>query len=213
MNQITEAQLRAIAPNVGTRAGIIVAALNAAMARFGINTPARIAAFIANVAHESGHFTKAREGLDYRAERLPQVWPSRFKTAEQAQRMAHNPELLANYVYANRMGNGDITSGDGYKYRGAGWLQLTGKDNQLACARHFGIAPGEIGEWLATPTGAALSAAWQWQRSGCNELADAGKFDAVCDVINIGHQTGKVGDAIGYGERLAMNNVANRVLA
>lgn len=116
---------------------------------------------------------------------------------------ARNPRKIANKVYANRMGNGDEASGDGWTYRGAGLIQLTGKANQLACASHFGIAPEKIGVWLRTPEGASRSAAWFWDQHHLSTFALRGDFDGVCDIVNIGKKTEKIGDSIGYAGRLA----------
>lgn len=119
---------------------------------------------------------------------------------------------IANYVYANRMGNGNERSGDGWRYRGAGWIQLTGRDNHQEVARELAVI-GDIGDWLSTVTGAALSAAWFWWKSGCNPLADAGNVDAISDLINIGHVTAKQGDSVGYDKRLSLTRHCLKVLS
>lgn len=209
---LTADQLQKIAPAVGSRAGEYAAALNAAMSRFGIDTPKRAAHFLAQVVHESGEFTRVRENMNYSAAGLRTTWPKRFPSMEAAVPFARNPEKIANYVYANRMGNGNERSGDGWRYRGAGWIQLTGKNNHFAAARELAVI-GDIGEWLSTPTGAALSAAWFWHRAGCNRLADAGDVDGVSDLINQGRRTDKVGDAIGYPERLRLTQKCMEVLS
>ena len=105
--------------------------LNAAMERFEINTPPRVAAFLAQVAHESGELARLVENLNYTAARLVAVWPTKFPTVEAAQPYERNPERLANRVYAKRLGNGDTASGDGWRFRGRGLIQLTGR-NHLA---------------------------------------------------------------------------------
>jgi putative chitinase len=211
--KLTPEQLLRIAPAAGSKAAAIAAALTMAMPRYGITTPERAAPFLGNLAHESGQFIRARENLNYQASTLLRVWPSRFLTEDMAKRYAHMPEDIANLVYANRMGNGDVKSGDGYRYRGAGWIQLTGKENHLAAALEFDIDPEQIGDWLCTPEGAALSAAWYWKNAGCNAYADKGNHDAIADLINIGRRTARVGDAIGYEERLMLTKRSAVVLA
>lgn len=209
---ITKNHLLAIVPGLGARADVILNALNNAMEKYGIDTPKRIAFFLGQVLVESGDFYATRENMNYSAQRLMMVWPKRFPTVASATPYAHEPEKLANFVYANRMGNGDPLSGDGWRHRGAGWIQLTGKNNQLECAEVMGIAPDDIGDWLATPEGAALSAAWFWWKVGCNRLADFGNLDAVSDAVNLGRQTKEVGDAHGYTKRLNATNTCKKVL-
>jgi putative chitinase len=111
------------------------------------------------------------------------------------------------------MGNGGPATGDGWRHRGAGGFQLTGKDIQRECAAYFRIPVDKVGDWLRTPEGACRSAAWYWWKTGCNTLADAGAIDAISDIVNIGRRTEVVGDSIGYGERVALTNAADKVLA
>ena len=144
-----------------------------AMARYGINTPRRAAAFLATAVHETGGLRRMEEALSYSAGRMVVVWPSRF-TAATAGAYAHSPERLANKVYASRMGNGDEASGDGWKFRGAGLIQITGRANYAALAKAFGRGVDDAAAWVRTREGAAVSAAWWWSANGCNELADAG---------------------------------------
>lgn len=209
--RLTPDQLYRIMPAAGRHADVALPALNAALARFPINTPLRLAHFLGQLAHESAQLAANRENLNYSAEQLLKVWPQRFETIEHARGFAHFPEQIANFVYANRGGNGDFKSGDGWRYRGAGWFQLTFKDNQIACAERFGVS-SDVGNWLAFPQGAALSAAWFWCENGCNEQADLDDCDAVSDIINRGHVTPAVGDAIGYQDRLFFTTTAKRVL-
>lgn len=209
---LTAEQLLAIAPAVGSNARAYASALSAAMERFVINTPARAAHFLAQVAHESGDFSRFRENLNYSAAGLRTTWPKRFPSMEAAVPFARNPERIANYVYANRMGNGNERSGDGWRYRGAGWIQLTGRDNHHQVARELAVI-GDIGDWLATVSGAALSAAWFWHKSGCNRHADAGNIDAISDLINIGHVTAKEGDSVGYDKRASLTRHCLKVLS
>jgi putative chitinase len=218
---ITLDQLIKIMPDARSRAGIFLAPLNAAMAEFGINTKARQAPFLAQFANETGQLASVAENLNYTPQaiiatfnrKVQRFTPAQAEQYGRTKAHAANQEMIANIAYANRMGNGAPETGDGWRHRGSGGIQLTGKDNQRTCAAHFGIPTGQIGEWLRTPEGACRSAAWFWQRAGCNEMADRYDFDAVSDAVNIGHDTAAEGDAIGYGDRLAFNIVANRVLA
>lgn len=210
---ITKDQLLKIMPYAGPRAEVYLAHLNRAMIEFEINTPARQAAFLAQIAHESAQLACVEENLNYSAAGLMRTWPKRFPTLAIANQYAKNPEKLANYVYANRMGNGAPETGDGWRYRGAGLKQLTGKENHQRCASYFGIAVELMGGWLRTPEGACRSAAWFWKRADCNRLADLQDFDAISDVINIGRDTKAEGDAIGYKERFSFYSAAKGVLA
>lgn len=191
-----------VTPHAGaSRTAIYAAALAAAMNEFAIVTVNRASMFLANVLHESGAFRLVEEDLFYQSARLRKVWPKRFPDDATASIYARNPERLANFVYANREGNGDVGSGDGWRFRGAGLKQITFRNNHAACAKHFKIPLNELAAWLRTPEGAARSAAWYWHMSGCDKFADAGDFDGVCDKINIGHKTQKQGDAIGFAFR------------
>jgi putative chitinase len=165
------AQLTAFLPTL-PRADEWMAALNAAMDRFEINTPARAAAFLAQVAHESGEMQRLVENLSYTAPRLCAVWPTRFPTVEAAQPYARNPESLANLVYAKRLGNGDTASGDGWRFRGRGLIQLTGRGNYRACGTAIALAIEAQPELLEQPDAAALAAAQFWQAHSLNQLAD-----------------------------------------
>ncbi|GGX98987.1 glycoside hydrolase family 19 protein [Pseudoduganella dura] len=209
---ITPEQLLKIVPSVGQAAGVYTTALNAAADRFLINTPKRMAHFLAQIAHESGQLERFREGMSYSASRLRDVWPARFRSIEIAMLYQRNPEKLANYVYANRMGNGDEKSGDGWRYRGAGWIQITGKNNHREVAGALAIT-GDVGAWLSTVNGAATSAAWFWWKSGCNTLADRGDVDAISDVINIGRRTERLGDSVGYDKRASLTKYCLAVLS
>lgn len=102
------------------------------MEKFGINSPLRLSHFLSQCAHESGNFKFVRENLNYSADGLRKIFPKYFPTLEAANKYARQPEKIANKVYGNRMGNGDEASGDGFKFRGRGYIQLTGKDNYAA---------------------------------------------------------------------------------
>ena len=203
-------QLLKLAPNIVHNADAYVAAINTAMARFSIDTPQRVAHLMAQLMHESGQLQNFRENLNYSAAGLMRCWPNRFKNVVDATHYEHQPAKIANYVYANRMGNGDEASGDGWAFRGSGWFQVTGRSNQKECGIALDIK-GDIGDWLATPTGAAMSAAWFWWSRGCNRWADMNNIDAVSDIIIICRRTEKVGDSIGYDKRLALTNLALKV--
>ena len=138
-----------------------------------IDSPQRLAAFLAQVLHESNHCRNLSENLHYSAPRLRQVWPARFPTDEAAQACAGNPERLANKVYAGRLGNGDEASGDGWSYRGRGLIQLTGRSNYERCGEGLQVDLLGNPELLESPDGAARSAAWFWSQAKLNELADA----------------------------------------
>lgn len=152
---------------------------------YEIDTDARVAAFLAQAAHESDGFQRLEENLNYSADRLLVVFPKYFTTA-QASAAARNPERIANTVYADRMGNGDMDSGDGWTYRGRGLFQLTGRHNYKRCGESLGINLLDEPDLLIQPLYAALSAAWFWRDRGCNALADAGNFNGTTRRINGG---------------------------
>lgn len=164
----------------------IADALNAAMSEFGIDNPERQAMFLAQCAHESGNFAHVEENLNYRAETLLKVFPKYFKTMDDAQDYAKQPEKIANKVYGGRMGNGPESSGDGYRYRGRGLIQLTGKDNYDACGKALNVDLHGQPDYLETAEGAARSAAWFWHKNGLNKYADAGDILGCTKRINGG---------------------------
>lgn len=156
---------------------------------YEINTPQRIAAFVAQCAHESGGFTTIRENLNYRWQTLRKIFPKYFPSDESAQQYAsmHNKqEAIANRVYANRMGNGDEASGDGYRFCGRGLIQLTGRDNYSWFAASLGITPEQASEYMETFEGAAQSACWFWETNNLNQWADAGDILTLTKRINGG---------------------------
>ena len=164
-------------------------ALSQLLPDYEINTPQRIAAFIAQCAHESGEFTALKENLNYRAVTLRKIFPKYFTTDEIANQYANLPnkqEAIANKVYANRMGNGDEASGDGFRYCGRGLIQLTGKDNYSWFAASIGIKPDEASEYLQTFEGAAQSACWFWESNNLNAFADVGDILTMTKRINGG---------------------------
>ncbi len=148
-------------------------ALNPALSKYSINTKNRICAFLAQTAYESGQYNIMVENLNYRtAARLMEVWPRRFPSKEFAEQYLQNPKKLGNYVYANRLGNGDSASGDGFKYRGRGIIQITGRSNYAALGKELEQDFISNPEKLETIKYAALSAAWFWEFRGLNALAD-----------------------------------------
>lgn len=161
-------------------------ALSMILPDYNIDTPARVAAFIAQCAHESGNFKFLQENLNYRAESLMRVWPSRFPSMEVAQQYAMQPEKIANKVYSSRMGNGDEASGDGWRYLGRGLIQLTGKDNYSRFAQSIDTPLEEIPEYLKTFEGAVQSACWFWETNNLNQWADAGDILTLTKRINGG---------------------------
>lgn len=159
--------------------------LNDAMELHEIDNVPRIAAFLAQCAHESNGFRRLDENLNYSAPALLRVWPNHF-TPEEAELYAHDPERIANRAYANRMGNGNEQSGDGYRYKGRGLFQITGRNMYRRCGGMLGVNVEDNPDLLTQPLYAALSAAWYWQTNGCNELADAENYAAITRKINGG---------------------------
>ena len=159
--------------------------LNNAMERFGINTQNRVAMFLAQCAHESGGFRHLVENLHYTAAQLVQMWPQRF-TAETAAAMAGDEERIAERAYGGRMGNAVEGGGDGYRFRGRGIIQLTGRTNYRLATNALGEDFTGDPDKAREPRWAALIAAWFWSTNGCNELADAGDFEGVTRRINGG---------------------------
>ncbi|MBL0142674.1 MAG: glycoside hydrolase family 19 protein [Betaproteobacteria bacterium] len=195
---ITLASLLAVMPRAGSRAAAFLAPLSRAMARYEIaDSEARIAAFLAQGAHESAELTQLEENLNYSASGLVRTWPRRF-SLELALACERQPERIANVVYANRLGNGDEASGDGWRFRGRGIFQLTGRENyadaSLAICGDASVLV-ESPQLVAEPEYACETAGWYWQARGLNELADAGEFTAITRRIN--------GGTLGIEERTA----------
>jgi putative chitinase len=171
---------------------------------YEINTPKRIAAFIAQCAHESGNFLFLKENLNYKAASLRKVFPKYFPTDELAAQYANKPEKIANRVYGGRMGNGDESTGDGYRYCGRGLIQLTGKQNYTWFAASLEISVEEAAEYLQTFEGAAQSACWFWETNKLNEWADKGDIVTLTKRIN--------GGTIGLEDRIKHYEHALHVL-
>ena len=182
-------------------------ALSQLLPDYEINTPQRVAAFIAQCAHESGGFMVLKENLNYRAASLRKIFPKYFPDDAIAQRYASMPnkqEAIANKVYANRMGNGPEESGDGYRYCGRGLIQLTGRQNYTWFAASLEITPEEATEYLGTFEGAAQSACWFWETNKLNQWADAGDIVTLTKRIN--------GGTIGLEDRIKHYEHALHVL-
>jgi putative chitinase len=175
---ITEQQLLQILPNAGRQAGVFVSGLNTAMAKWEIDTPKRQAAFIAQIGHESGQLRLVRE-----------IWGP---TAQQTR-------------YEGRADLGNTVKGDGFRYRGRGLIQITGRANYAACGEALGLNLIDKPELLELPQHAAMSAAWFWSTNGLNTLADQGEFVKITRRIN--------GGINGLNDRLALYKVAQKVQA
>jgi len=181
-----------------------VDALNETFERFNITTPAQQASFIGQCGHECGNFKVLEENLNYRAETLMKLWKARFPTIEIANEYARNPKKIANKVYASRMGNRDESSGDGYRFRGRGCIQLTGHANYYhagnACGEDFVMNP----DLVATPKYAAMTAGWFWNTHKLNQYADIKDFTIMTKKIN--------GGTIGLNDRIRHINHALDIL-
>ena len=177
-----------------------VAPLNEVLEFYEINTSQRISMFLAQIGHESGGLRTIKENLNYSAERLKVIFPKYFRGVDTTA-YARNPAKIANYVYANRMGNGPVESGDGYRYRGRGLIQLTGKSNYQAFAADMEMDLDEAVVWLDTPEGAAWSAGWFWDSRELNDLADKGDVLRVTKKIN-GGTIGLADRELHYAEAL-----------
>jgi len=164
----------------------LIGPINAAIEQADLSTPQRLAAFLAQCGHESDSFRYLEENLNYKAESLMQVWHSHFPTPEIAQEYAHQPQRIASRAYGGRMGNGPEETGEGWLYRGSGWLQLTGKDNFHALSQHTGIDFVSNPDAVRTPEGAAVSAVYFWNKHNLNQLADEGNIAQMTHVINGG---------------------------
>lgn len=162
-------------------------ALESVLPKYEINTKERVAAFLAQCGHESVDFTKLKENLNYSAKGLNSTWPKRFISEEAAKPYERNPEKIANKVYADRMGNGPEASGDGWKYRGRGAIQLTGKDNYTAFSKTVNKSLDETIAYLDTLEGAIESACWFWKKNNLNAISDTKDMVKATKVINGGN--------------------------
>jgi putative chitinase len=164
-------------------------ALNEILPDYGIDTPQRVAAFVAQCAHESGNFRALKENLNYRPETLRKLFSKYFPTDDLAKAYASMPnkqEAIANRIYASRMGNGDEQSGDGFRFCGRGLIQLTGRDNYTFFAGSLDIPVEEAAEYLQTFEGAVQSACWFWETNNLNQWADKDDILTLTKRINGG---------------------------
>lgn len=155
--------------------------------KYGIDTPNRIAGFCAQCGHESLNFTVLEENLNYKAATLEKLFAKYFsKAGRNAAEYEKKPEKIANVIYASRMGNGDTASGDGYKFRGRGIIQLTGRDNYTNFGKSIGKSPDEVIEYLKTLDGALESACWYWNSRNLNAACDANDIVKMTKLVNGG---------------------------
>ena len=182
-------------------------ALNEVLPTYKIDTPERIASFLAQCGHESAGFTVLQENLNYSADGLNKIFKKYFPTLDSAQPYARKPEMIANRVYGGRMGNGDEASGEGYRYRGRGPIQLTGKDNYTACS-DFLFQDDTLlqnPDMLLDPEYALHSACWFWWKNDLNNYADSADLVTMTKRIN--------GGTIGLEDRIKHYNHAMEIFA
>ena len=182
-------------------------ALNEVLPTYKIDTPERIASFLAQCGHESAGFTVLQENLNYSADGLNKIFKKYFPTLDSAQPYARKPEMIANRVYGNRMGNGDEASGEGYKFRGRGPIQLTGKDNYTACSDFLFQDDTLVQnpDMLLDPEYALHSACWFWWKNDLNNYADSADLVTMTKRIN--------GGTIGLEDRIKHYNHAMEIFA
>jgi putative chitinase len=205
---VTASKILTLAPGaMSATAQAIALALSAAGHSFGINSARRLAHFLAQTAHESGGFTQMEENLRYRDPARLDAMFSAVKGVEDAARLiGKGPAAIANRAYAGRNGNGDEASGDGWRYRGRGLIQLTGKANYAAADKKIGLDLVKNPDALLSPDAATRAALAFWQDNGCNEAADTDSVEAVTRIIN-----GKAME--GLEARKALTEKARRLFA
>lgn len=210
---VTREQLLAIMPNAKSVVDKYLPVINKYSKEFGITTKSRMAFFLANVAHESGEMRHVVENLNYSAAGLVKTWSTRFSSQKTSNKLyapdyANRPVQIANVVYANRMGNGDTASGDGWRFRGRGFFGLTGKDNYKAYQTY--LRKGGMVVDLMTTDGADLisktpgcvkSAMWFVMYNGINRYADDNNFCAYCGMINVGNPKVSKDKILGFDSR------------
>lgn len=180
-------------------------ALNELLPEYNIDTKLRIAAFLAQCAHESANFIVLKENLNYRWQSLRKTFPKYFSTDDLAKQYEKQPQRIANRVYASRMGNGPESSGDGWKYHGRGLIQLTGKNNYQEFANSIDMPLDDVSHYLVSFEGATESACWFWRKNNLNRFADTGDMEKLTRAIN--------GGLIGYEDRLKHYEHALKVLS
>lgn len=177
-------QLKNIVPEITEANSLLFdAPYRETIRRYQINTLQRQAAFLANLCIECAYFTRLIENLNYSEKGLLKTFRKYF-TIELAKEYARKPQMIANFVYANRGGNGDVKSGDGWKFRGRGAIQTTLKNNYMSLSKEFGIDYVNNPDLLLRPMDACLSAGFYWHSNNLNVLADAGKFEELVGKIN-----------------------------
>jgi putative chitinase len=209
---LTNEQLKKICPTLSAdRASSIVSLINSICPKYDINTPIRLQAFLSQIAHESGEFSIKTEGMNYSTpERIVAIWPSRFNLTGEGKLNAHdyvhNAEKLGNQVYAGRMGNGAPESGDGFRYRGGGFLQLTGKESYQHYANYIKKEVGETADLVRGTDEYALdSACWEYAvDKKLLDESDARDFITITKKIN--------GGTIGLTERLKYYKLAQQII-
>jgi putative chitinase len=184
--------------------GPLFEALSKMLQKYEINTVNRIAGFLSQCGHESADFTVLKENLNYGAKGLRATFPKYFATDAVAAQYERQPEKIANHIYANRMGNGAEATGDGYKYRGRGAIQLTGHDNYAAFAKSINKTLDETVTYCETMDGAIESACWFWKKNNVNATCDANDIVAMTKKIN--------GGTIGLDERKSHYEKAKGIL-
>jgi len=179
-------------------------ALNSTMDANSINTKNRIAGFLAQCCHESGNFSAVVENLNYSSDALHTLYPKYFPSVEVADQYSRQPQKIANHMYANRMGNGDEASGEGWKFRGRGIIQITGKTNYTLCGTSLQLDLVTNPTLLETPLDATRSAGWYWTLHNINAAADADDIVHMTKIIN--------GGTNGLDNRTKLYNQAKAVL-
>lgn len=209
--KITREILGKIMPNVGKNIQAnknfkgyavekIVEYLNRYAEEFGITTPLRWAHYLAQIAHESGELRYTEENLNYSAESLLKIFGKYFNKAN-VNAYARQPQKIANRVYANRMGNGNELSGEGWKYRGRGIIQLTGKSNYTEYKKYCGFDVVKEPELIAKPVGAIRSSMWYWSKNGLNKLADQNLSLEISRKVNGSNKPNGLEDRLKYLDR------------
>ena len=180
---ITVDQLEKILPH-NNNVYTLCETLNELLPKYEINTKNRIAGFLAQCAVESVEFTVLKENLNYGPQSLMKTWPKLFPYAGIAEQYAHQPEKIANYVYANKYGNGSVASGDGWLYRGRGAIQTTFHDNYKVFAVSIGMPIDKTVAYCETLTGAVESACFYWKMHNINQACDADNIEDMTHRIN-----------------------------
>jgi putative chitinase len=207
--KLTEDQLAAMIPT-NKEVGEWCAELNKALPKYDIDTPKRIAGFVSQCAHESRDFTATEENLNYSQGALERVFGRYFGAGKRnAAEYARNPEKIANYVYmdefrSKRGALGNVKAGDGWRFRGGGLKQLTGRNNYEGFAKDYGMTAEEAADWVRTKEGALASALWFWSKNNLNAIADTGDVVALTKRIN--------GGDIGLADRQQRYGVAMQAL-